>query len=285
MPMPIEPGGFVVRLQSAAAPPVARIVPRARTARPSSQTTPATRPSASHRAAGARRLEHLHVRVAHEIGRQLAHDAPAGGAAAGVDDPPARVAALEPEREVAGAVGVKAHAQALELADQARRLVDEDLAGGGAHQPAAGALGVLEVQLRRVVDRERRREAALRPVARRLSERRGADDGDAGAALGRGERRIETGRAGPDDDDVHREDIVMRRRSSRGTVLPTCQGSCCATTPREGTTRAPIPSGSRGSSRSSRCWPTPAGSAARSSTRPTSPTTPCTRCTPRNTAP
>ena len=51
MPNPSEPGGFVVRLHSAAAPPVARIVARALTAVPFSQTTPATRPSSSHRLA------------------------------------------------------------------------------------------------------------------------------------------------------------------------------------------------------------------------------------------
>ncbi len=45
IPMPSEPGGFVVRDHSAAAPPVARIVARARIARPSSSTTPAQRPS------------------------------------------------------------------------------------------------------------------------------------------------------------------------------------------------------------------------------------------------
>ncbi len=48
MPMPSDPGGFVVRLQSAAAPPVARIVPRAWTATPFSQTTPTTRPCSTH---------------------------------------------------------------------------------------------------------------------------------------------------------------------------------------------------------------------------------------------
>ena len=67
---------------------------------------------------------------------------------------------------------------------------------------AAGALGVLEVQLRRVVDRERRGEPALRPVARGLRERRRADHGDARARVGGGQRRVQAGGAGADDRDV-----------------------------------------------------------------------------------
>jgi hypothetical protein len=39
-----------------------------------------------------------------------------------VHDAPARVAALEAEDEVAAAVGVEADAEALEVADRARRL-------------------------------------------------------------------------------------------------------------------------------------------------------------------
>src|SRR5437867_2021029 len=63
--------------------------------------------------AGARRLEHLDVGVTDEIGRQLANDAPARRAAAGVHYPAPRVAAFEPQREIAGAIRVEAHAQAL----------------------------------------------------------------------------------------------------------------------------------------------------------------------------
>ena len=50
-PEPNEPGGLVVRDHRAAAPPVARIVPRAASVRPSSSATPAQRPSAAARRA------------------------------------------------------------------------------------------------------------------------------------------------------------------------------------------------------------------------------------------
>ncbi len=43
-------------------------------------------------------------------------------AAAGVDDAPRRMAALEPERERAVGIGVEAHATLLQLGDRGRRL-------------------------------------------------------------------------------------------------------------------------------------------------------------------
>ena len=52
--------------------------------------------------------------------RELAHDAPPGGAAAGVDDAPDRVPALQAEREPPEAVGVEAHAERLQVAHAAR---------------------------------------------------------------------------------------------------------------------------------------------------------------------
>ena len=115
-------------------------------------------------------------------GRELAHDAPAGRAAAGVHDAPLRVAAFEAEREVAAPVGVEAHAEALEVGDAARRLVDEDLRRRPAHGVATGGLGVAQVLLGVVVDGERRGDPALRPVARGLRERRRGDERDARAA-------------------------------------------------------------------------------------------------------
>ena len=135
-------------------------------------------------------------------GGELAHDAPAGRAAAGVDDAPARVAALEAEREVAVAVGVEVHAEALEVAHGARRLAAQDGRGARAHQVAPGALGVLAVQVGRVVRRQRRRQAALGPVARGARERRGGDERDARAGAGRGQRGVEARGAGADDDQV-----------------------------------------------------------------------------------
>ena len=200
--MPSDPGGLVVRRQSAAAPPVAMIVPRARTAGPSSQRTPTTRPSSSHRSAARVVSSTRTPGCATRTAESCAHDAAPGRAPARVHDAPARVAALEAEREVAVAVGVEDDADALQREDHLGRLVRQHLGGRAADQPAARALGVLEVQLRRVVDRERRGEPALRPVARRLRERRGADDGDARAGLGGRQRRVEPGGAGADDRDV-----------------------------------------------------------------------------------
>ena len=50
--------------------------------------------------------------------------------------------------------------------------------------------------------RQRRRQAALRPVARGARQRRGGDERDARAGAGRGERGVEARGAGADDDQV-----------------------------------------------------------------------------------
>ena len=122
-----------------------------------------------------RPLEHGDARLLGDQRRQLANDAPPGGAAAGVHDSANRVPALQAEREPPGAVGVKAHAERLQVAHAVGRLAGEDLGGRASHQRAAGELGVAQVQLRAVVGRERRGEAALRPVASRLREWRGGN--------------------------------------------------------------------------------------------------------------
>ena len=67
---------------------------------------------------------------------------------------------------------------------------------------APGALGVLAVQVGRVVGRQRGRQAALGPVARRACERRGGDERDARAGARRGEGGVEARGAGADDDQV-----------------------------------------------------------------------------------
>ena len=64
-----------------------------------------------------------------DVGRELAQDPPAGRAAAGVHDAADPVAALQPEREVAVAVGVEAHAERLEVGEARGRLVAEHLGG------------------------------------------------------------------------------------------------------------------------------------------------------------
>ena len=83
----------------------------------------------------------------HDERGQVAHDPPAGGAAAGVHDAAAAVAALEAEREVAVAVGVEVHAEALVVGDRARRLAAQQRRGARPHEAAARALGVAAVQV------------------------------------------------------------------------------------------------------------------------------------------
>ncbi len=133
---------------------------------------------------GARALEHGDALVGGDVGRQLAQDAPARRAAAGVHDPPHAVPALEAEREVAVAVGVEAHAERLEVAHARRRLLDQDLGRRAAHEVAAGEQRVLEVARRRVLDGQRRGGAALRPVGGGLGQRPGGDERDARALAG-----------------------------------------------------------------------------------------------------
>jgi hypothetical protein len=71
-------------------------------------------------------------------------------------DAASAMAALQPEGEVAVAVGVEAHAEALEVEHARRRLRAQDLGGGGVHGAAAGSDRVLQVALRRVVEGDRR---------------------------------------------------------------------------------------------------------------------------------
>ena len=102
--------------------------------------------------------------------RQLANDATARRGAAGVDDTPDRVPALEAERESSGAIAVEADAERLQVFYPGGRLAHEDLGRRASDERAPGALGVGEVQLEAVVGAERRREAALRPVGGGLGE-------------------------------------------------------------------------------------------------------------------
>ena len=82
------------------------------------------------------------------------------------------------------------------------RLAAQHGRGARAHEVAPGALGVLAMQVGRVVRRERRRQAALGPVARGPRERRGGDERDPCAGAGRGEGRVEARGAGADHDQV-----------------------------------------------------------------------------------
>ena len=82
----------------------------------------------------------------------------AGLAAAGVDDAAARVSALEARGELAVLVEVEDDAALAQLADRARRLVDQDLHGGGPAEAAPGGDRVGGVAGRRVARLQRRRQ-------------------------------------------------------------------------------------------------------------------------------
>ena len=73
---------------------------------------------------------------------ELAHESPSRRAAAGVDDSPDRVAALQAQREPPEAVGVEAHAQRLQVAHAVGRLVHQHLGGRVPDEGAPGELGV-----------------------------------------------------------------------------------------------------------------------------------------------
>ena len=144
------------------------------------------------------------------------------------------------------AVGVEVHAELLEVAHRAGRLVDEHLGGAAAGEAAAGGLGVAQVLGGRVVGGERGGDPALRPVARGLGERRRGDERDARARAGGGERGVEAGAAGADHGDVGVDG------GHRGVPYPPCRrASCSPIRRRSSTTRARIPSAPRASSRSS----------------------------------
>ena len=153
-------------------------------------------------ASGAGALEHLDAGVLGDDRRELAQDPPAGGAAAGVHDAAGAVAALEPEGEVAVPVGVEAHPEYLQLVEAGGRLARQDLGGGAADELPARGQRVLQVELRRVVDRERRREPALGPVGGGLGERARRDERDPGALAGRRQAGEQPGRTRADDDEI-----------------------------------------------------------------------------------
>ncbi len=71
-----------------------------------------------------------------------------------------------------------------------------------ARQAPSSGERVLEVQLRGVVERERRGRPALRPVRGGLGQRPCRDERDASALAGGGQRGEQPGRAGADDDEV-----------------------------------------------------------------------------------
>ena len=200
-PAPIAPRGLVVRRHSAAAPPVASTV-----AREPSAPTSVIDPVAALAVGPERRrrgpLADLDPLVGGDHRGQLRGDLAAGLAAAGVDDPPRRVAALEAQRQPPFLVEVEDDAARQQVADRGGRLLDQHLDRGGAAEPAAGGERVLGVALRRVARLERRGEPALRPEAGALRERRARDHADPAAQLGGAQCGPQSGGAAADDDDV-----------------------------------------------------------------------------------
>ena len=191
----------MVRDHSAAAPPVARMVPRAVSGRPSSSATPGD-PALAEQVRRPRALEHVDRGLLGDVGGELTQDPAARRAAAGVYDAAGAVTALEAEREIAVAIGVEPHPELLEVAEAGGRLVGQDRGRGAADEPASRRDGVLQVPLRRVVHGERRREASLRPVGRRLGQRSRRDQRHPRPLAGRAQAGEQPGRARPDHHEV-----------------------------------------------------------------------------------
>ena len=258
IPAPTAPAGFVVRDHSAAAPPVASTTARA-------DDDALVVQAHADAASGGRRqrdraavLQHLDPLVLGDERRQLARHAPAGRGAAGVHDPAHGVAALEAEREASAAIGVEAHAEPFEVAHGRRRFAREDLRRAAPDGAAPCAQRVLEVLLARVVERQHGRQAALRPVARRLRERvalTSATRPPAAAAVS-----AAYSPAAPAPTTATSASIVAGAAMGASTVLGWAARSTCPTPPRWSTTRARIRSAPRASWRSSRSWRATTGS-------------------------
>ncbi len=94
-----------------------------------------------------------------------------------------------------------------------------DLGGRAPHQRAAGELGVAQVQLEAVVGGERGREAALRPVARGLRQRRGRDQHHVRALARGAQRRVQPGCARAHHGDVGLVGTCRRKGGHRGNRI------------------------------------------------------------------
>jgi hypothetical protein len=132
-----------------------------------------------------------------------------------MDDAPPRVAAFEPERELAVLVAVEDDSALDQFVNGTRRLFCQDPDGGGAAEPAARGDRVGGMALGRVAGLQRCGQAALRPEAGALGERCAGDEADRAAGLGRAQRRPETRRAAADDGDVMLGDCGYSRASLR----------------------------------------------------------------------
>ena len=132
---------------------------------------------------------------------------------------PAEVALEDPA--VGGAV--EQRAPRLQLADPVRRLLRVQLGHAPVVDVLAAAHGVGEVHLPVVAVvhvRQRRRDPALGHHGVRLPQQRLADEPHRGARGGRGDRGPEPGAAGPDDEDVVLEGLVVGQRIRQSVQMP-----------------------------------------------------------------
>ena len=135
--------------------------------RPGVRDHPAAAAAVAPQGDGRGLLEHLDPRLGGHQLRQATGDRAARLGAAGVHDPARRMAALQGQAQAAPRLGVEAHSPLAKLLHRRRRLASQHLHRLGTAQPATGVQGVVGVAGRGVVGRQRRRQPALRPVARR----------------------------------------------------------------------------------------------------------------------
>ena len=195
IPSPTEPGGLVVRCQSAAAPPVASSVARA-AIEPRSVIAPDATVAGGGRArAVGLALDDTDARMREHALGEHARDAVSGRGAARMDDAPTAVAALEPEPLV------ELDAELDEIADARGRLHGQRVHRARAAEPPASTHGVLRMQLGRVVVSHRGCDAALGERAGRREQRSLRDEEDVRVAR-RAQRADEARDAAPDDEEV-----------------------------------------------------------------------------------
>ncbi len=119
------------------------------------------------------------------------------------------------DQQLSFEVLVEWHAIGEQVADAIRRLARHRVGDGFIHQTGARDDGVARMRFRCIAFGDRRRDAALRPRARRaFAERRGGDDGDrAGRELQRAEQAREPA---ADDDDVVLCDLIYTASRDSG---------------------------------------------------------------------
>ncbi len=147
-------------------------------------------------------LAHLDARLGRDHRRQLRGDLVTGGAPPGMDDAAPGMATLEAKRKLAVGLEVEGDAAVQQIPHRPRGLVDEDLHGGGAAEPASGSDRVGGVLGGRIAGLQRSGQPSLRPEAGALRERRARDQADRAARFRCPQRAPETGRAAADDGDV-----------------------------------------------------------------------------------